>query len=222
MLEWAADRPPHSECCRSTCARRPRIIHGRSPGVAILAGGPAERPDRRPSADRLLGGDPAGEARVAEQLDRRLARQAVQQGRLTLWQAQQLLAGRSSGFQIDRYVLLDLIGQGGMGRVYLARDTRLNRRVALEDPLARADEQPPGHRAVPARGAGRGAAPAREPRPDLRRGRGQRQVLPRDGVHRGEEHRRADRRARADARRRPPPGWPGRSRWGWSTPSRRA
>jgi eukaryotic-like serine/threonine-protein kinase len=67
-----------------------------------------------------------------EHLDRRLARQAVQLKALTLWQAQQLLAGRTSGFKVDRYVLLDLIGQGGMGRVYLARDTRLNREVALK------------------------------------------------------------------------------------------
>jgi eukaryotic-like serine/threonine-protein kinase len=67
-----------------------------------------------------------------EHLDRRLARQAVQQNYLTLWQAQQLLAGRTSGFRVDRYLLLDLIGQGGMGRVYLARDTRLNRQVALK------------------------------------------------------------------------------------------
>ena len=51
---------------------------------------------------------------------------------LTLWQAQQLIAGRTSGFKVDRYVLLDLIGQGGMGRVYLAQDTRLNRQVALK------------------------------------------------------------------------------------------
>jgi serine/threonine-protein kinase len=67
-----------------------------------------------------------------EHIDRRLARQAVQAHALTIWQAQQLLAGRTSGFKVDRYVLLDMIGQGGMGRVYLARDTRLNRRVALK------------------------------------------------------------------------------------------
>src|SRR4029077_20081507 len=46
--------------------------------------------------------------------------------------AQHLLAGRTGGFKVDRYVLLDLIGQGGMGRVYLALDTRLNRNVALK------------------------------------------------------------------------------------------
>ena len=65
-------------------------------------------------------------------IDRRLARQAVQANALTLWQAQQLMAGRTSGYKVDRYVLLDLIGQGGMGRVYLAQDTRLNRQVALK------------------------------------------------------------------------------------------
>jgi serine/threonine protein kinase len=69
---------------------------------------------------------------VPEHVDRRLARQAVQLKALTLWQAQQLLAGRTGGYKVDRYTLLDLIGQGGMGRVYLARDTRLNRMVALK------------------------------------------------------------------------------------------
>ena len=70
--------------------------------------------------------------RTPEHIDRRLARAAVQANVLTLWQAQQLIAGRSTGFKVDRYVLIDLIGQGGMGRVYLARDSRLNRRVAVK------------------------------------------------------------------------------------------
>ena len=83
-----------------------------------------------PSLTACWEGIPPDKRDVLEHLDRRLARQAVQQNLLTLWQAQQLLAGRTSGFQVDRYLLVDLIGHGGMGRVYLARDTRLNRLVA--------------------------------------------------------------------------------------------
>ena len=75
---------------------------------------------------------PPGKRDDSQHIDRRIARQAVQSRALTLWQAQQLIAGRTSGFKVDRYVLLDLIGQGGMGRVYLAQDTRLNRQVALK------------------------------------------------------------------------------------------
>lgn len=75
---------------------------------------------------------PPAKRDAPEHLDRRLARQAVQSQVLTLWQAQQLLLGRTSGFQVDRYTLMELIGQGGMGRVYRARDTRLNRQVALK------------------------------------------------------------------------------------------
>ena len=65
-------------------------------------------------------------------VDRRIARQAILAGHLTLWQAQQVLNGRGFALKIDKYVLLDVIGQGGMGRVFLARDTRLRRRVALK------------------------------------------------------------------------------------------
>ena len=83
---------------------------------------------------------PLGKREEPEHIDRRLARQAVQSKALTLWQAQQLLAGRTSGFKVDRYVLLELIGQGGMGRVYLARDTRAQPPGGAQDPVTRADQ----------------------------------------------------------------------------------
>ncbi len=72
------------------------------------------------------------EKRTIEKIDRYLARRAVESGALTLWQAQQLMNGRWQGLRLGKYVLRQLIGQGGMGRVYLARDTRLGRPVAVK------------------------------------------------------------------------------------------
>ena len=72
------------------------------------------------------------ERRTVDAIDRHLAKRAVKAGYLTYWQAQQILLGRADHLRIHKYTLLDVIGEGGMGRVYLALDTRLNRRVALK------------------------------------------------------------------------------------------
>ncbi len=60
-----------------------------------------------------------------------LAEMLIRQDLITTWQSTQLLAGRSSFF-LGNYVLLDLLGRGGMGSVFLARHRTMNRRVALK------------------------------------------------------------------------------------------
>ncbi|MFM1801590.1 MAG: Serine/threonine-protein kinase PrkC, partial [Planctomycetota bacterium] len=72
------------------------------------------------------------EKRIPEKIENRLARLAVHHKYLTLWQAQRILTRRASSLMLDKYLLLDTLGQGGMGRVFLALDRRLNRQVAIK------------------------------------------------------------------------------------------
>jgi serine/threonine protein kinase len=51
---------------------------------------------------------------------------------LTPFQAKQLLAGKHRGFILGPYKILQPIGQGGMGVVYLGEHTTLNRKVAIK------------------------------------------------------------------------------------------
>jgi serine/threonine protein kinase len=53
-------------------------------------------------------------------------------GLVSQFQAKHLLQGRSKGFWIKRYLVLEDLGTGGMGRVFLCEQTPMNRLVAVK------------------------------------------------------------------------------------------
>ena len=53
-------------------------------------------------------------------------------GLITRFHADKLAAGKYKGFQLGSYLILDQIGTGGMGQVYLAEHARMRRLVALK------------------------------------------------------------------------------------------
>jgi serine/threonine protein kinase len=61
-----------------------------------------------------------------------LAAAFVQEGLLTTFQAEQLLQGKWRGFFLGRYKVLQPIGAGGMGSVYLCEHRFMRRRAALK------------------------------------------------------------------------------------------
>jgi serine/threonine protein kinase len=72
---------------------------------------------------------------------RQAAALLVRDGVLTNFQAEQILQGKWKRFTIGKYKVLERLGQGGMGSVYLCEHKLMRRRVAVKVlPTAKADD----------------------------------------------------------------------------------
>jgi eukaryotic-like serine/threonine-protein kinase len=72
---------------------------------------------------------------------KKMAGLMVKNGLLTYFQAEQFLLGKWRGFTIGKYKLLERIGFGGMGQVFLCEHMYMRRRVAIKVlPPAKAEE----------------------------------------------------------------------------------
>jgi len=90
--------------------------------------------ERAPYLDKVCAGDPA-----LRQAIESLLKSHEQTDSLATTPAKKDAAGRlvaarepGTGNLIGRYRIISMLGEGGMGRVYLAEDTKLHRKVPLK------------------------------------------------------------------------------------------
>ncbi len=148
---------------RNLTAARPRAKHRRSgvPMPSPVTAPPAARTELL-SAVRASGVLAPAQYARAEGLSPNgsaadLAHSLVAHGLLTRFQADRLLAGRTDGFTLDSYVLLEQVGRGARSRVYKAKHRTMKRPVALQV-LAAELTRTPAQRAALLNGARAAAA----------------------------------------------------------------
>ena len=76
-------------------------------------------------------GDPAGDNPATDD-PAQVAAALVRDNLLTRYQAEQLLQGKWRGFFIGRYKVLGMLGEGGMGKVFLCEHPGMRRQVAVK------------------------------------------------------------------------------------------
>ncbi len=121
--EFCADRP-------GAPSNRPNILSGRQMAMDL------ELIEHSLSESKVLSS--ADISRVRSNLDstpqsaEEFVQELIQQELLTPFQAKRVLAGELGSLKVGEYVLVDEIGCGGMGQVYVARHCAMDRIVAIK------------------------------------------------------------------------------------------